>query len=244
MATKVTFLENSGFIVETEKEIIVFDDYKDPAHAVVKAVEHNPEKPVVFFVTHNHPDHFNPDIFNLAQSSKRIYVLSNDIPSREVRDSMPVDWMSAGDIIEGIFDDIKVKAYGSTDAGVSYLVTLGDGMTIFHAGDLNYWHWENESTGREVEKAHNEYKTILGRIASENKRFDIAFFPVDVRMGANCAAGAEEFLEAIDVKNFFPMHFKGSYEEACDFENYRLPESVAERTAMHCLHKPGEHVTL
>lgn len=185
MATKVTFLENSGFIVETEKEIIVFDDYKDPAHAVVKTVEHNPEKPVVFFVTHNHPDHFNTDIFNLAQSSKRIYVLSNDIPSREVHDSMPVDWMSAGDIIEGIFDDIKVKAYGSTDAGVSYLVTLDDGTTIFHAGDLNYWHWENESTSREVEKAHSEYKTILGRIASENKRFDIAFFPVDVRMGAN-----------------------------------------------------------
>lgn len=244
MATKVTFLDNSGFMVETDNDIIVFDYYKDPAHAVVKALEHNREKAVLFLVSHNHPDHFNTDIFNLAQNHRRIYVLSNDIPSQEVHDNMPVDWMSAGDVIDGIFDGISIKAYGSTDAGVSYLVTLPDGKTLFHAGDLNYWHWENESSEREIERAHNAFSVIVNRIASEHPAIDVVFFPVDVRLGANCAAGAEQFLTTIAVGDFFPMHFKGSYEQACDFGAYRIPTPVAQRTRLHCLHKPGQDIEL
>ena len=244
MATKVTFLENSGFMVETEKDIIVFDYYKDPAHAVKKALEANPDKNLIFFVTHNHPDHFNTDIFNLGQSHRRIYVLSNDIPTREIHDDMPIDWMSAGDIIEDIFDIKRVKAYGSTDAGVSYLLTLADGSTIFHAGDLNYWHWENESSEREIQKALNDFTVVLNRIASEEPAIDTVFFPVDVRMGKNCSEGASRFLTAIKVRDFFPMHFKGAYEDACDFAAYNLPQEVVERTQMHCLHKPGQHTEI
>ncbi|MDE6156684.1 MAG: hypothetical protein K2F78_00905 [Muribaculaceae bacterium] len=65
-----------------------------------------------------------------------------------------------------------------------------------------------------------------------------------MRQGAHCAAGAEQFLSAVAVKDFFPMHFKGDYEQACDFGVYELPKAVAERTTMHCLHKPGESVRL
>lgn len=244
MSKKITFLDNSGFIVEYPDVILVFDYYRDPAHAVVKTLEKNPGKPVVFFVTHNHPDHFNTDIFNLGQSHKRLYVLSNDIPTREIHDDMPIDWMSAGDTIENLPGNIKVQAYGSTDAGVSYYVTAGDGSTIFHAGDLNNWHWDKESTEREVAKAQEAFNVQLNRIATEHPCADIAFFPVDTRLGENCAAGAREFLETISTKNFFPMHFKGNYETSCDFTSYRLPDTVATRTRMHCLHKPGESIDL
>ena len=44
MAVKVTFLYNSGFMVETDNDILIFDDCEDPAHSVVKALKHNPEK--------------------------------------------------------------------------------------------------------------------------------------------------------------------------------------------------------
>lgn len=244
MAKKITFLDNSGFMVEYPDVVLVFDYYRAPAHNVVKTLEHKPDVPVIFFVTHNHSDHFNTNIFNLGQSHRRLYVLSNDIPSREVHDDMPIDWMSAGDIIEDLPGGVKVKAYGSTDAGVSYLVTMADGSTIFHAGDLNFWHWDQENSAREIHKEQEKFAVILNRIASEVKSVDVAFFPVDVRQGDNCAAGAEQFLMEIDVKNFFPMHFKGSYEKACDFPDYQLPADVAARTKMYCLHKPGEHVTL
>ncbi len=242
MATKITFLDNSGFLVEFPKIFLVFDYYRDPAHDVVKALEHHPDKPVIFFVTHNHADHFNTDIFNLGQSHRRLFVLSNDIPTREIHDDMPIDWMSAGDVIEGLPEGIKVQAFGSTDAGVSYLVTMADGFKIFHAGDLNCWHWDEESTSREIAKAKESFSVIVNRIASEVPDVDVAFFPVDVRQGANCAAGAEEFLSAINVKYFFPMHFKGSYEKACDFSAWKLSPAVEARTTMYCLHKPGESV--
>lgn len=246
MATtkKITFLDNSGFMVELPAITLVFDYYRDPAHSVVKALEHKPDVPVIFFVTHNHPDHFNTEIFNLGQSHKRIYVLSNDIPTREIHDDMPIDWMSRGDIIEGLPEGLKVEAFGSTDAGVSYLVTMPCGLTIFHAGDLNFWHWDKESTEREVAKAKEQFEVELNRIAESMPSVDIAFFPVDVRQGENCAAGATEFLEKIAVGNFFPMHFKGSYEKACDFKAYKLPQSVSNRTKLFCLHKPGESVEL
>lgn len=240
MATKVTFLDNSGFMLEYPNIILVFDDYNDPSHAVKKTLEHNPDKPVVFFVTHNHPDHFNTDIFNQGQNHKRLYVLSNDIPTREIHDDMPIDWMSAGDTVEGIFEGIKIQAYHSTDKGVSYLLTMPDGSTLFHAGDLNNWHWDQESTQKEIQKAHEAFTVIVNRIAEEHPSIDTVFFPVDVRQGANCAAGASQFLETIKVGNFFPMHFKGSYEQACDLGSYRIPSSVAERTKMYCLHKPGQ----
>lgn len=244
MATKITFLENSGFLVELPEVFLVFDYMADPAHDVKKALEHKPDKPVVFLVTHNHRDHFNTDIFNLGQSHRRVYVLSNDIPTREIHDTMPIAWMSEGDTVEDLPGGLTVHAFGSTDAGVSYLVTSPDGYRIFHAGDLNDWHWDQESTEREIQKAKEAFTVITDRIASICPAVDVAFFPVDTRLGANCAAGAEQFLAAVKVANFFPMHFKGSYEQACDFAAYRLPDAVRARTAMHCLHKPGESVEI
>ncbi|MBD5234335.1 MAG: MBL fold metallo-hydrolase [Bacteroidales bacterium] len=244
MAAEITYLDNSGFLVELPDVLLVFDYYRDPAHSVTKALQKYPEKPVIFFVTHNHSDHFNTEIFNLGQSHRRLYVLSNDIPTREIHDTMPIDWMSRGDTLEDLPGGLSVKAYGSTDAGVSYLVTRSDGFRIFHAGDLNLWHWDKESTPREVAKANDLFNTELHRISSEVDRIDVAFFPVDVRQGANCAAGAQEFIKTIAVRDFFPMHYKGDYEQALYFATYNLPEKIVERTNIHCLHKPGETVSV
>lgn len=227
-------------MMDFPKIILVFDYYRDPAHKVEKALAAKPDKAVIFFVTHNHADHFNTDIFNLGQSHRRQYVLSNDIPTREIHDTMPIDWMSAGDISEGLLEGVKVEAFGSTDAGVSYLVTMADGSRIFHAGDLNDWHWDAESTEREIAKAHADFEKVLHRIAGAVPHLNVAFFPVDTRLGRNCADGAVKFLSAIKVDDFFPMHFKGSYETACAFDHYGLPADVAARTRMHCLHKPGD----
>ncbi len=82
---KITFLENSGFMVVTDKAVIIFDYFHDPANKVVKELEHKPELPVVFFVSHHHSDHFNNEIFNLGQNHRREYVISNDVRTR-VRD--------------------------------------------------------------------------------------------------------------------------------------------------------------
>lgn len=244
MTTKVTYLDNSGFIVETDSLFLVFDYWRDPAHKVVKSLEHQPDKPVTFLVSHNHRDHFNPEIFNLGQNHRRVFVLSNDIASNKIRSDMPVEWMSAGDIAENLPGDITIHAYGSTDAGVSYVVQFKDGFTIFHAGDLNNWHWDEENTESEARKAKEHFTNVINRIADDRHMFDIAFFPVDTRQGENCASGAEQFLDKFEVHNFFPMHFNGDFGRACDFEEYKLSDAAARRSTLYCLHKPGQSIEI
>lgn len=237
--TKVTFLDHSGFAVVTPTAIAVFDYYRDPAKALEKVLRENKDLPVVFFVSHHHPDHFNPAIFNLAQDRERCYVLSNDIFSKVVHDNLAVAWMSPGDVQEGLPGNLTVRAFGSTDAGVSYLVTLPDGRKIFHAGDLNYWHWNEESTVDEVKKAYGQFVHHITRLQEVAPDIDLAFFPVDPRLGQDFADGARLFLENINVKYFIPMHFWGAYKSACEFEQYST-----DNTESFCLHVPGESVEL
>ena len=39
-----------------------------------------------------------------------------------------------------IIDGVAIETLKSTDEGVAYIVH-SDGITIYHAGDLNWWHW-------------------------------------------------------------------------------------------------------
>lgn len=236
---QITYLEHSGFAVTTDSVIMVFDCFRDPSHALHRIFEQHRDRPVVFFVTHNHKDHYSKSIFGMAQNHQRVYVMSNDIPAMRIPDTLAVQGMSAGDYVENLPGGISVKAYGSTDEGVSFLVTLPDGSTMFHAGDLNDWHWQEESTEQEVAKADADFIRIVDRIASEHPAIDIAMFPVDVRQGADFARGARIFLEKIAVKDFFPMHFNGDYHLSCNSESYR-----PENTAVHCLHEPGQSIEL
>ena len=124
---RVTYIDHSGFMVVTDDVIMVFDYFRDPSHSVVKTLEKYPELPVVFFVSHHHKDHYNPDIFNLAQSHERLYVMSNDIFQRHGDSKIPTAGMSAGDRIENVIGGLTVDAFGSTDLGVSFAVTDSHG---------------------------------------------------------------------------------------------------------------------
>ncbi len=239
---KVTYLDHSGFAITTPTAIMVFDYYKDPDKKLHKVLEADKELPVLFFVSHHHPDHFNTSIFELAQDRKRTYILAYDIFSKLVpKTGLSVAWMTPGDIIDSIPGIRQVKAYGSTDAGVSYAITLEDGSVIFHAGDLNDWHWSEESTKEEIAKAEAKFTTIVNRIAEEIPEIKIAMFPVDARMGADFARGAEIFLTKVKVDNFFPMHFWGEPQKACDFASYVPPVA---HTKCYCLDKPGQSVEI
>lgn len=229
-------------MVTTEDVIMIFDYYRDPSHSVIKNLEKHPELPVVFFVSHHHEDHYNTDIFNLGQSHERLYVMSNDIFQRHGNSKIPTAGMSAGDRLENVIGGLTVDAFDSTDAGVSFVVTAKNGARIFHAGDLNNWHWNEDSTPKEVEKATAEFEKAVRRIREKYESLDIAFFPVDPRQGKDYALGAAQFLDTIKVKDFFPMHFFGERDKACDFKAY--PRHEAGDTSFHCLYVPGESIRL
>lgn len=238
--TKVTYLDHSGFAVQLPEVILVFDYYRDPSHALHKILENNPDTPVVFFVSHQHKDHYNTGIYELAQNHRRVYVTANDVPARAIPSTLEVAGMSAGDRIEGLPGGISVKAYPSTDSGVSFLVETSAGKKIFHAGDLNLWHWKDESTKEEIKKSEAAFQKALHRISSENPALDIAMFPVDPRLGTDFGEGAKEFLTAIKVANFFPMHFWGMKDEAKTF----LSTIQEDNSKIDFIYTPGASVEI
>lgn len=94
--------------------------------------------------SHFHADHFNPHIFSWREQKADVrYILSKDIwrHRRSCCRDVEAHWL----IKDGTYTDdlLSVRAFGSTDVGVSFLLET-EGLKIFHAGDLNNWHWMDE----------------------------------------------------------------------------------------------------
>lgn len=198
---KITYLVHSGFSVETPTCFCLFDycpslDRRRQITAELLASKHN----VYIFASHSHGDHFDPAILEWARQNPAItYILGNDISQSGLTEKCHI--LSPYDAWEDAL--IKVHAYGSTDAGVSFLVNVAD-LAIFHAGDLNWWLWSGE-TPAEQEYATNYFKAEMAKL--QGQQIDIAFFPVDRRLEENFALGAEYFAAAMRPKLLVPMHF-------------------------------------
>ena len=128
---------------------------------------------------------------------------------------------------------VEITAYGSTDEGVSFLVRMG-GWTLFHAGDLNFWHWREESSFKEIAQAeadfHAEVAPLIGR------EIDFAMFPLDPRMGEMYDAGAQYFLIEVRPKVLIPMHWWGRAEAALEFAR----RNRSKHSEIIALTRPGE----
>jgi L-ascorbate metabolism protein UlaG (beta-lactamase superfamily) len=215
---RINYLYNSGFLVETEGHYLIFDYYKDEvdggeksiSSGVINIKDLKVDKDIFVFVSHSHGDHYNPIILGWKNIRPDInYIFSSDIQMK-LRDER-FHSISAYDALE--IKDIKIRAFGSTDMGVSFLV-LVDKISIFHAGDLNWWHWydEPEENNREMEIL---FKAEIEKIRPN--KIDIAFFPVDLRLKEYYYLGAEYFLEAINPYVLVPMHFRENFEATSKF---------------------------
>ena len=120
--------------------------------------------------------------------------------------------MKPGDTLD--VGDVKIRVFDSTDKGVSFYVSLY-GLHVFHAGDLNLWHWREESTLREIAQAEKDFYAAM--VPIEHLPMDIAMFPVDPRMGGLYEAGANYFVMAVKPRLFLPMHWQGRAEVAQSF---------------------------
>lgn len=180
----------------------------------------NLDKPCYILSSHFHKDHFLPFILEIldyadkrrAQDSSYPEVkliLSSDIKKYRHKFCAPymdrLTFIGKGEsYLDGL---IRVNAYGSTDVGSSFaLYLVKDELRIFHAGDFNYWHWQEESTQEEITEAHDFFLRELDAIAKGESYFDLVLFPVDPRMQKNIAAGAQEFFDKIKYQLLVPMH--------------------------------------
>ena len=212
----IHYLYNSGFAIELENRLLVFDYYRmEPyeggwSDGIVPARLAQFDKAYVF-ISHGHADHFNSEIFSFPDRGVETIFIADRSVARGHEDVVA---MSPGTRWEDDF--MRVSAHPSTDVGVSFQVEV-DGRTVFHAGDLNCWHWMIDNSEQEEARARAEYTKALDEISESMSRVDVAFFPVAPRMRGACGDGALEFLERFDVGLFIPMHFREDVEDVQQF---------------------------
>ena len=199
----INYLLNSGFLIRDEKTLLVFDDFEDPAGIVDAAYDKGDFDKLYIFVTHAHFDHFSTHIRAYAPKTTR-YIFSSDIKHTKRVKLFPTNKITYIKRYSQWQDDtIKVWSYDSTDVGVSFLVQTPSGKKIFHAGDFNWWHWEDD-TLENIELAEKAFKRQVKRM--KNLEADVAFFPVDGRLGTSQEFGAIDFMANAKVKSFVAMH--------------------------------------
>ncbi len=209
----VTYYLHSGFSAALNGTLLVFDywlgEHQElPESKRITADYLQGFSEVVVFISHKHPDHLDPEVFEWRKAANVTYVVSYDMPI-----GTPGKRMSPGDTLT-LSENVKVKAFDSTDLGVSFLVELC-GIRIFHAGDLNFWHWREESTLKEIDEAESDFQQALAPVKGE--RIDLAFFPVDPRQGRMFDAGATTFILSVKPRVLVPMHFWARAEIAKEF---------------------------
>ncbi len=204
LSTKVIYLHHSSFAVKTASHFFIFDYYMDIPHGgslaegVINPEEISDEN-VVVFTSHHHPDHYSPRIFRWRSKVGRIrYVLSGDIKTSE-----EVSFIKAGQKID--LGDLQVSALKSTDIGVAFLIKA-DGLCIYHAGDLNWWKW-NEDTKAEQKQAGENFMAQIDLLKGE--KIDLAFLPADPRQGSDALLGFDYFMRTVGAKYAVPMHSFG-----------------------------------
>ena len=229
---KITYHYNSGFSVQVGATLLIFDYWEGENRSLTEIGRITrqslaPFEKIYVFVSHAHPDHFDEVIYDWRIDLPMTYIVSNDLPiGKRGRRIAPGDCME-------LERDISVRAFESTDLGVAFLVNAY-GCAIFHAGDLNLWHWRQESTLREIETAEQAFYEACEPIGAYP--IDVCMFPVDPRQGYMYDAGANHFILTRKPRVFIPMHWQDRPEVAIDFAR----RAKTPQTEILALTRPGE----
>ncbi len=222
----VTYIAHSGFLVEWEHFYTLFDWWKGALPPL------RPDKPLLVFASHSHEDHFDKRIFTLPQTHPDTrFILSHDIRlatrrweklgmTQEIyarvtslrRDSiLPIE---AGGV------PLSIRTIHSTDVGVAFLLSA-ENRLVYHAGDLNWWHWTEEGAQYCNNMAASYRRSIAGladAVRDESADcgcapvIDVAMVPLDPRLGDGYDRGIDYLLRQIPVRRVFPMHLWEKYD--------------------------------
>jgi L-ascorbate metabolism protein UlaG (beta-lactamase superfamily) len=215
---KLTYIYHSGFVIEGKDFTLIMDYFKDSSDAYIHRMLPSFLGRVYVLSSHWHPDHFNAEILQWKQQRPDIqYVFSKDILKKKLAQATDAVFLVKGDTWQD--GGVCIQAFGSTDVGVSFLIEA-EGKRIFHAGDLNNWHWNEESTSEEVRECEQAFLKEVAFLKQTTDRLDLAMFPVDARLGKDYMRGPEQFVDRIRTGIFSPMHFGGAYEKAQAFRPY------------------------
>ena len=206
---EITYLGHSGFLVETSAAYLLF------AYIRGNLPEFDKAKRLYVFASHAHSDHWDPGIFSDTRlKDASAFILGFDIrepfeamlPRDKKPADLPVLWAFPRQTIRT--SDFSCEMLLSTDEGVAFLVRT-EKETIYHAGDLNWWHWNGDPKERNMERARN-FKREIDRM--KGVHIDAAFIPLDPRQEDAFRFCMDYCMETLDADHVFPMHFWGDHE--------------------------------
>jgi L-ascorbate metabolism protein UlaG (beta-lactamase superfamily) len=230
VSAHIWYLFHSGFAVKTTEHFLVFDYYLDSPKGAKASLESGVIKPekirdhdVVVFSSHQHHDHFNPVIFTWRNNIRKIrYVLSSDIGHSKEESIISVEPGRSYEL-----GDLNIKVLDSTDIGSAFLVEV-DGLTIYHGGDLHWWHWKGEPDSDNLAMAES-YKKQIDML--KGKSIDIAFIPLDPRLEEYYLLGLDYFMRAVGANMVFPMHFGKEHDIFMQLREERTAADYMEKVA-------------
>ena len=184
---KITYLYHSSFIIELDHHILLFDYYQGHIPTLP------PNKPLYIFVSHQHYDHYNPQIYQIKHPNIT-YIIDHKIDNLGITVKAHHQYK---------INDLNIQTLLSTDEGVAYVIEV-ENKHIYHAGDLNWWHWFGEA------KEDNDYqKTTFKKEINKitDISFDLMMIPLDPRLEQASYWGMNYILENIKTSYVLPMHF-------------------------------------
>jgi ankyrin repeat protein/L-ascorbate metabolism protein UlaG (beta-lactamase superfamily) len=209
---QITYTGHSGWVIETEKRILIFDYWQNRAASSAPSLNSgylsrdflSVDKQVSFFVSHVHDDHYDENILDFADLDNVEYYFGFR-PDREenVKVLEPREHYSQ--------DGLDIYAIYSNDTGVGFVVEA-EGLVIFHTGD--HANRERDLSG--------DYLPEIEFIKDLDKEIDLAFMPVrGCNFGDDEAVriGVYKTLDILQPNYFIPMH-AGSHETSyLEFNN-------------------------
>ena len=202
---KITYISHSCFAVELEHSVLVFDYYQGELPLW------DLEKTIYVFASHRHYDHFSKEIFRWTEQYPKIqYILSDDISeaSYDASEICRSDLTRIAPNQTETIGNCVIETFRSTDEGVAFLVSC-EGKLFYHAGDLNWWHWEEEDDAYN-RMMRGDYQKEIETLAGE--KIDLAFVVLDPRQEEQFYWGFDWYMRHTDTKIVFPMHMWKQYE--------------------------------
>lgn len=201
---KITHIYHSGFVIELENTVLIFDWYSGALP------EFDPGKKVFVFVTHRHADHYSPRIWSIRDKYRDIsYILECCTAPEQKGDN--ILHVQPGRHYR--IRNVLIYAIRSNDEGVAYVVSA-EGYNFFHAGDLNIWHWKDAQDSWNAYSL-KIYRRQIEKISGWN--FDAAMLPLDPRLEDNAPNAIVEFMNTVKCRYLFPMHYWNRREEAANY---------------------------
>ena len=178
--SRLHYFYNSGWLVETDKHVLLFDFIPSAEAAVSFATlqqELNrgtaPNKKLFIFISHDHEDHFNSSIFWLGENDRNVEFILGWKPAKSPSVAA-LTMLHPGDSL--VKDEISVFTHPATDDGSAFLVKI-DSLSIYHAGDHALW----------AESLLPQFTQALQMTKQKAGKIDLAFLPAARGMFTKCA---------------------------------------------------------